>query len=134
MSDPQTTVPPTVTDAALKHASKKDIAKIVALIREGNAKPDSPPLETPDPAVQSELEELATYRETERQALLKKLPKKVIEQFKLKEESLERVKEIGTLTAALKKRDVGIDTPTTDTTIKEKKFQWNPDTLKNEMC
>ena len=84
--------------------------------------------------MQSELEELATYRETERQALLKKLPKKVIEEFKLKEESLAKVKEISTLTQVLRKRSVGIDTPTTDTVPKEKKFQWNPDTQKNEMC
>lgn len=136
-----------VTKADLENirlGNKADIAKIEKLIAEtnqtsseGRPAPPSPPTTAPDgepSIVKADLEELKIYRENERQALLKKLPKKVIEQFKLKEESLARVKEIGTLTAALKKRDVGIDTPTTDTTIKEKKFQWNPDTLKNEMC
>lgn len=127
--------PPPVEDAALRGATAEDIAKLEALIR---AKDDSPP-STPEPElvddkVKAELKQLAKYRETERQALLKKLPKKVIKEFKLEKESLTRVKEISTLTQALKKRDVGIDTPTTDTVTKEKKFQWNPDTLKNEMC
>ena len=125
-----------VEDIALRGASKEDITRIEKLISEGKSSTPStpPPVEVEPSIAKDDLEELKKYRETERQALLKRLPKKVIKEFKLEEESLTRVKEISTLTTALKKRDVGIDTPTTDTTIKEKKFQWNPDTLKNEMC
>ena len=125
-----------VENLALRGASKEDIARIEKLISEGKSStPSTPPPVVVEPSVEKDdLEELKKYRETERQALLTKLPKKVIKEFKLEKESLKRVKEISNLTQALKKRDVGIDTPTTDTTTKEKKFQWNPDTLKNEMC
>ena len=133
-----------VTKADLENirlGNQADIAKIEKLIAESNSdvRPANPSTSTTIPDVEpsivkADLEELKTYRENERQALLKKLPKKVIEEFKLKEESLTKVKEISTLTQALKKRAVGIDTPTTTTTIKDKKFQWNPDTMKNEMC
>ena len=125
-----------IEDIALRGASKEDIARIEKLISEGNSPPPSsgstvPP---PEPSIaKGELEELEKYRENERQTLLKKLPKKVIKEFKLNEESLAKVKEISTLTQVLRKRSVGIDTPPTDTTIKEKKFQWNPLTSKNEM-
>ena len=122
---------------AIRLGNKADIQKIEKLISEGSLATPSPPTTVPEgepSIVKAELEELKIYRENERQTLLKKLPKKVIEEFKLKEESLAKVKEISTLTQVLRKRSVGIDTPTTDTTTKEKKFQWNPDTLKNEMC
>ena len=125
---------------SIRLGNSKDIARIEALLKtktDGNSPPPSPATTVPvdEPSiVKGELEELKIYRENERQALLKKLPKKVIEEFKLKEESLAKVKEISTLTQALRKRAVGIDTPKTDTATKKKKFQWNPDTLKNEMC
>jgi hypothetical protein len=132
MSD---SVPPP-TDAALKHASKKDIAKLEQLIRETNE--SSPPASPPDPkedaVVQSELEELAKYRENERQALLKKLPKKVINEFKLEKAPLDEVKKFHTVTQALKKRDVGITTPAVDPDKKEEKYQFNPETGQNEWC
>jgi hypothetical protein len=82
--------------------------------------------------VKKELEALATYRENERQALLKKLPKKVIEEFKLDEKPLDEVKRISTLTRVLRKRSVGIDTPPPTDTPKEKVYQWNPETQRNE--
>ena len=135
MSDPQTTPAPPVSDTRI---SEGDFKRLEKLMKAGT-KPDSPPSSSvadpsADDKVKKELDELATYRENERQALLKKLPKKVIEEFKLKEESLVRVKEISTLTQTLRKRSVGIDTPPPNTEVKEKKFQWNPDTQKNEMC
>lgn len=118
----------------IRLGNSKDIARIEALLK---AKPNSdvvPDPSPPDDTVKKELEELATYRENERQTLLKKLPKKVIEEFKLNEESLAKVKEISTLTQVIRKRSVGIDTPPTTETKKEKIFQWNPATQKNEWC
>lgn len=125
-----------VDDIALKGASKADIAKLEKLISEGSSQPSTPEPATGqlDDKVKSELDELAKYRENERQTLLRRLPKEVIKEFKLEEKSLAEVKRISTLTKAIRKKTVGIDTPTPDTTTKEEVYQWNPETKKNEFC
>ena len=118
-----------VKDIALSGATKEDIAKIEKLISEGKSSDN----ESTKPTVSADdLEELKAYRENERQKYLKKLPKKVIEQFKLNEESLSEVKRISTLTEALKKKTVGQKTPEAGATVDKKAFGWNPVTQKNE--
>ena len=126
----------------IRLGNSKDIARIEALLQaqkpkpsEGSSEPSTPATPTVDDKVKKELDELAKYRENERQALLRKLPKKVIEEFKLQEESLARVKEISTLTRTIRKKSVGIDTPqTSEAPTKEKIYQWNPETKRNEWC
>jgi len=133
MSD--TTRPP--QGSQLEGVTKSDLARLEKILSEKittSSQPSSPAESDSDDTVKRELEELATYRENERQKLLKKLPKTVIEEFKLNEKPLDEVKKISTLTQVIRKRSVGIDTPPTTETKKEKIFQWNPATQKNEWC
>jgi hypothetical protein len=125
-----------IDDIALRGASKEDLEKLTKLLQKDDSSPPSSPVVDPstDDTVKKELDELAKYRENERQTYLKKLPKKVIEEFKLEKAPLDEVKKVHTLTQALKKRDVGITTPAVDPDKKEKKFQWNPETGQNEWC
>ena len=129
-------VPNTATGTQFEGVTKADLARLEKLISENTqvSQPSSPPEADLDDTVKRELDELAKYRENDRQALLKRLPKKVIKEFKLEEASLAKVKEISTLTQALKKREGGVDTPAVDPAKQEKKYQWNPETGKNEWC
>ena len=126
-----------VDDIALRGASKEDIAKLEKLLATASpappASPSTPPATGEDAQLKADLEELAKYREADRLALLKSIPKDVIKEFKLEEQPLTEVKRIHTLTVALQKRNrVGIDTKTQPTGEKEKYYHWNPSTQKNE--
>lgn len=124
-----------IDDIALRGASKEDLAKLEALLKQppAPASPSTPPPGGEDATVKADLEELAKYREAERQALLKQLPKDVIKEFKLEEQPLAEVKRISTLTHALQKRQrVGIDTTTPPAAEPVKRYRWNPTTQKNE--
>ena len=120
-------------DSPLRGATKEDILKLEQLlsVRSQSAPEDIKP---PTTILDNEKIELEKYRERERQSILKEMPKNIIEEFKLADKPLTRVKEINKLAKALQKKDVGIDTPPVEETEREKKFQWNPVTRKNEWC
>ena len=124
-----------VEDIALRGASKEDIAKLEKLINEGKSSA-KPPAKQPAATTltKEDLEELKKYRENERQTILGNIPEAVIEEFGLKDKPLSEVRRINKLHKALSKKNVGIETPPVDSGTKQKKFQWNPETGKNEWC
>lgn len=123
-----------VDDIALRGASKEDIEKLEKLIKDGSSPkpPATPPAEPATTLKREELEELKQYRETERQALLKEMPKNIVDEFKLTNQTLEEVRRIHKLTRALQVKNVGVETPPPTSTAIEKKYRWNPVTQKNE--
>jgi len=139
MSDPppsSTPPPPVVVDAALRNATKEDIARIEQLLKKQSSIPSEPVVTTTPPVTvpSDDQIELGKYRETERQTILKEMPKEVIEEFKLTEKPLKRVKEISKLRKAVMKGDVGVSQPPPSSDVPGKKYQTNPLTGKYELC
>lgn len=139
MSDPpppSTAPPPVVVDAALRNATKEDIARIEQLLKKQSPIPSEPVVTTTPPVTvpSDDQIELEKYRETERQTILKEMPKEVIEEFKLTEKPLKRVKEISKLRKAVMKGDVGVSQPPPSSDAPNKKYQTNPLTGKYELC
>jgi hypothetical protein len=99
------------------------------MLEDLNNKPK--PSVTPTPTTtDADTEELNKYRELERQAILKELPKDIQEEFK--EKTLKEVKDIDKVYRSYIKKDVGQTPPTTSTQPEKTEGpRWDPIKQKN---